>query len=206
MAPTGSGVSPGPFCFPYIEPMIRYSLYLVAAVVGGGGGGTATAQVTPTGAAPARSPGAAVYRGFEPGVRYREFATRARALARRDPLVCNTSKNTAQLMECGVLIRDPADSATFYLSAHVIGGRVSMISFTDSGSPRLVERIKQDLLRRFGKAQRTEIGLWEWKLGGGGRKIVRFSWRGRGGARWVSITLTDQDVIDEIRRFVKRTP
>ncbi|MGH7569443.1 MAG: hypothetical protein ACREL9_10845 [Gemmatimonadales bacterium] len=184
--------------------MIRYPLCLVVAL-----GGSAAAQVTAGGApAPARAPArAAVYRGFEPGVRYREFATRARALARRDPLVCNTSKHTAQLMECGVLIRDPADSATFYLSAHVIGGRVSMISFTDSGGAPLVERVKQDLIRRFGKAQRTEIGMWEWKpAGGGGRKVVRFSWRGRGSARWVSITLTDQDVIDEIRRYVKRTP
>jgi len=32
---------------------------------------------------------------------------------------------------------------------------------------------------------------------------VRFSWRGRGTARWVSITLTDRDVMDRIRKYVR---
>jgi len=33
--------------------------------------------------------------------------------------------------------------------------------------------------------------------------VVRLSWRGRGTARWVSITLTDNDVMDRIRKYVK---
>src|SRR5438128_95705 len=77
-----------------------------------------------------------VYRGFSPGMAYRDFATRAQALARRDTLRCNTSKKTAQLMECGVQIRDPSDSTNFYLSAYVIEGKVAMLSFGDSGGAR----------------------------------------------------------------------
>ena len=47
------------------------------------------------------------YRGFSPGMSYRTFADRARTLAALDTLRCNTSASTAQLMECGVKIRDP---------------------------------------------------------------------------------------------------
>src|SRR2546430_16975831 len=72
------------------------------------------------------------YRGFSPGRAYRDFATRAQALARRDTLRCNTSKRTAQLMECGVQIRDPSDSTNFYLSAYVIEGKVAILSFGNS--------------------------------------------------------------------------
>jgi len=32
---------------------------------------------------------------------------------------------------------------------------------------------------------------------------VRFNWRGRGTARWVSITLMDKDVMDRISAYVK---
>src|SRR6266581_1647512 len=87
-------------------------------------------------AAPPRSGNPAVavpvYRGFSPGAPYRAFAERARALAPRDTLRCNTSRNTAQLMECGVGIRDPADGANFYLSAYVLEGKVAMVAFYDS--------------------------------------------------------------------------
>lgn len=141
------------------------------------------------------------YRGFQPGAPYREFAARARALQRRDPLVCNTSTKTAQLMECGALIRDPADSAGFYLSAYVLEGKVAMVSLGDSGGPRLVERLKLELTRRFGPPHTTGIGTWEWKYG---RRDVRFNWRGRGTARWIYITLADLDVMDRIGTYVRR--
>lgn len=145
---------------------------------------------------------APVYRGFAAGVPYREFAERARALARRDTFRCITSRRTARLMECGVVIRDPADSAGFYLSAYVLDGKIAMVSFTDSGGPRLVERTKSDIGKRFGPAHRTEIGMWEWRKG---REVARFNWRGRGAARWVSITLADYDVMDGISRFARRS-
>src|SRR5262245_35576508 len=118
------------------------------------------AQQTAPPAAPTVTAAALIapaYRGFSPGVSYRDFAARARALQRRDPLVCNTSTKTAQLMECGVLIRDPSDSAGFYLSAYVLEGRVAMVSFGDSGGPQLVERLKLDLTRRFGPPHVTGI-------------------------------------------------
>src|SRR5437867_2747376 len=95
-------------------------------------------------AAQASSPSPPSYRGFTPGTAYREFATRAHALTRpgADPMVCNTSHKTAQLMECGVVIRDPTDSASFYLSAYVLEGKVAMVSFGDSGGVPLVDRLK----------------------------------------------------------------
>lgn len=144
---------------------------------------------------------APIYRGFSPGATYREFAERARALVRRDPLVCNTSTKTAQLMECGGLIRDPADSAGFYLSAYVLEGTVAMVSLGDSGGPQLVERLKLDLTRRFGPPHATGIGTWEWRYG---RRQVRFNWRGRAGIRWIYIALEDRDVLDRISQYVGR--
>jgi hypothetical protein len=140
------------------------------------------------------------YRGFAPGAPYREFAERARSLALSDTLRCNTSRNTAQLMECGVMIRDPQDSAKFYLSAYVLEGKIAMVSLTDSGGPRLLERRKADLAARYGKAQRRQLSMWEWS---NGRRVVRFNWRGRGQARWISITLRDDDVMDGIARYVR---
>jgi hypothetical protein len=156
------------------------------------------AQARPTAPAP---PAAPTYRGFTPGASYREFAQRARALARRDPLVCNTSTKTAQLMECGLLIRDPADSAAFYLSAYVLESKVAMVSLGDSGGPQLVERLKLDLTRKFGPPHTTGIGTWEWQYG---RQQVRFNWRGRRGIRWIYISLTDLDVMDRISHYVGR--
>src|SRR5881409_2389584 len=51
------------------------------------------------------------YRGFTPGISYRAFIERARALADSDVVRCQSSSHTAQLMECGVVIRDPSDVA-----------------------------------------------------------------------------------------------
>jgi len=141
------------------------------------------------------------YRGFVPGVRYREFAERARALAGAGSLVCNTSRRTAQLMECGVAIRDSTDGATFYLSAFVLEGRVAMVSLGDSGGPSLVERVRRDLTARFGAGQRTGVSTVEWVYG---RRVVRFNWRGRGSQRWIFVTLEDRDVTDRINRYARR--
>ena len=147
-------------------------------------------------------PSIPVYRGFSPGMAYRAFADRARALAGREALLCNTSANTAQLMECGVMIRDPADSAHFYLSAYVIEGKIAMVSFYDSGDVRLVERAQRDLVRRFGPAHQRRTGSWEWRTG---RRVARLSWTGRGRARWIYVNLTDKDVMDGISRYVPRS-
>ena len=145
----------------------------------------------------------AAYRGFAPGAAYRDFVQHARALALRDPLVCNTAKHTAQVMECGVVIRDPSDSATFYLSASVIEGHVAMLSFHDSGGPALVDRLRRDLTGRFGPGRRTGRSTIEWAYEGG-RKVIRFNWRGRGNARWIYVSLEDRDVTDRISKYVHR--
>src|SRR5207245_9499122 len=128
---------------------------------------------------------------------------RARELADRDMLRCQTSPHTAQIMECGVVIRDPRDAARFYLSAHFIEGNADVVAFYDSagfGNARgvaLVNRTKQDLTRVFGRPRPLGKSGWEWRYG---RKSVRFSWRGRGTAGWVSGTLADDGVMARIRR------
>lgn len=143
------------------------------------------------------------YRGFAPGRPYQEFAARARQLAgSADALRCNTSRQTAQLMECGVTIRDPSDSARFYVSAYVLEGRIAMVSFTDSGGPRLVEWARRDLTTWLGAPQRRERSMLEWK---NGRRVARLNWRGAGQARWISITLRDDDVMDRIAKYVNRS-
>ena len=154
---------------------------------------------------PPRPPAPPSYRGFAPGAVYREFATQARALTRQgaDPMVCNTSRKTAQLMECGVVIRDPTDSASFYLSAYVLEGKVAMVSFGDSGGVRLVDRLKGELTARFGRPHAVRNGMWQWSFAGGGNvQTVRFTWRGRGSARWIYITISDRRVMDGIARYV----
>lgn len=139
------------------------------------------------------------YRGFAPAVPYRDFASRARAVAQKDPLVCNTSRRTAQLMECGLLIRDPKDSATFYLSAYILEGRVALLSFGDSGSSALVERMQGELQARYGKPKVTGTGTWEWSAG---RQVARFNWRGRGSRRWVFLELRDGAILDSIVKYL----
>jgi hypothetical protein len=41
--------------------------------------------------------------------------------------------------------------------------------------------------------------MLEWTSG---RRVVRLNWRGRGNARWISITLRDDDVMDGIARYI----
>jgi hypothetical protein len=129
---------------------------------------------------------------------YSDFATRARAISRNDILTCQTMRQTAQVMDCGVRVRDPADSASFYLSANVIDGRVSVISLLDSGKVALVKRAQDDMQRRLGAAKRRERSMWEWT---NGRRFIRLNWRGRGEWRVISITLNDRDVMDRIARY-----
>jgi len=161
---------------------------------------------TGTGRRPA-PPSLPVYRGFTPGISYRAFVERARALADSDVLRCQTSPRTAQVMECGVVIRGPGDAARFYLSAHFIEGNADVVAFYDSagfGDKRgvpLVDRTKKELVALFGQPRPIGRSGWEWRYG---RRTVRFSWRGRGTGRWVSITLTDRDVMDRISAYVKR--
>ena len=169
---------------------------------------TGVSQTPPAPApAPARPPVAApAYRGFTPGISYREFLERARPLADSDMVRCQTSPHTAQVMECGVVIRGPNDAARFYLSAHFIEGNADVVAFYDSagfGDKRgvpLVDRTKKELTRLFGRPHPIGKSGWEWRYG---RRAVRFNWRGRGTARWVSITLMDKDVMDRIARYAK---
>jgi hypothetical protein len=141
------------------------------------------------------------YRGFAPAVPYREFAERARALARETPLACNTSRRTAQLMECGVVIRDPADSASFYLSAYILEGRVALLSFGDSGGTPLVDRMQRELTARFGKPTVTGRGTWEWTAG---RQVARLNWRARGPRRYVFLEIRDGAILDSISKYLPR--
>jgi hypothetical protein len=163
--------------------------------------------VTQTPTAPARPPASGpVYRGFTPGISYRAFVERARALADSDVVRCQTSPRTAQVMECGVVIRGPGDAARFYLSAHFVEGNADVVAFFDSagfGDKRgvpLVDRTKKELTGLFGRPRSIGKSGWEWRYG---RRAVRFNWRGRGTARWVSITLMDKDVMDRISAYVK---
>lgn len=147
-----------------------------------------------------------MYRGFMPGISYRAFVERARVLADSDVLRCQTSPRTAQVMECGVVIKDPKDAARFYLSAHFIDGNADIVAFYDSagfGDKRgaaLVDRTKKEMIRLFGHPRAIGKSGWEWTYG---RRAVRLSWRGRGSARWVSITLMDKDVMDRISAYAK---
>jgi hypothetical protein len=176
----------GPVCFSYIGPMtpLLLPLLLLQAV------------------APPPRPFA--YRGFAPGMSYRDFATQARAMAQTsdDILACQTMHQTAQVMDCGVRVRDRVDSARFYLSANVIEGRASVISFVDSGKVALVKRIQDDMRRRLGPPQRRERSMWEWTKG---RRFIRLNWRGGREWRMISITLNDRDVMNRIANYVPKT-
>ncbi len=183
----GPGVTPGPFAFSYIgamAPVLVALLFLQA--------------VPPPPRLPSPRPFA--YRGFAPGMPYRDFAAQARAIAQsnNDILACQTMHQTAQVMDCGVRVRDPVDSARFYLSANVIEGRTSVISFVDSGNVALVRRTQNELRKRLGVPQRREFSMWEWTKG---RRFIRLNWRGGRGWRLISITLNDRDVMDRIARY-----
>jgi len=131
---------------------------------------------------------------------YRDFSAQARALAQSndDILACQTMHQTAQVMDCGVRVRDPVDSARFYLSANVIEGRTSVISFVDSGKVALVRHRQDEMRQRLGVPTRRERSMWEWTRG---RRFIRLNWRGGRGWRVISITLNDRDVMDRIARY-----
>jgi hypothetical protein len=183
----------------WVMRSIRTALLLTAMLPA-----AAVTQTPPGPARPAVS--APVYRGFTPGISYRAFVERARTLADSDVVRCQTSPRTAQVMECGVVIRGPNDAARFYLSAHFVEGNADVVAFYDSagfGDKRgvpLVDRTKKELTRLFGRPRSIGKSGWEWRYG---RRAVRFNWRGRGAARWVSITLMDKDVMDRISAYVK---
>ncbi|HET7791406.1 MAG TPA: hypothetical protein VFK78_11485 [Gemmatimonadales bacterium] len=158
---------------------------------------TRAAQTPARPTAPAPTP--LVYRGFTPGMTYLDFVVRAQSLARADTLRCDTSPHTAQVMDCGLRIKDPADGATFFLSANVIEGRTSVVSFKDSGGVAVVQNAQRDLERRFGPAPKRERGMWEWQAG---RRFVRLTWRGKADWRVASITLNDRDVMDRITHYL----
>ncbi len=153
--------------------------------------------------APPSAPRPFAYRGFAPGMSYRDFSAQARALAptKDDILACQTMRQSAQVMDCGVRMRDPVDSARFYLSANVIEGRTSVISFVDSGKVALVRRTQDDVRRHLGLPQRRERSMWEWTKG---RRFIRLNWRGGRGWRVISITLNDRDVMDRIARYLPK--
>src|SRR5438093_595832 len=100
----------------------------------------------------------------------------------------------------------PKGASRFYLSAHFIEGNADVVAFYDSagfGDKRgipLVDRTKKELTGLFGRPRPIGKSGWEWRYG---RRAVRFNWRGRGTARWVSITLMDKDVMDRIARYAK---
>ena len=167
------------------------------------------AAQTPTAARPTTPATAAppAFRGFAAGATYRDFVRRAGAIqaATDKPMVCNTARATAQLMECGVLIKDPSDGAQFYLAAHFTDGRAAMLSFGDSGSSTRVDALQRELKARFGTPVSTGQGTWEWRYAKG-RQVVRFNWRGRGSSRLMYVTLTDMDVMDRVGQYVPKKP
>src|SRR5258706_10209980 len=153
--------------------------------------------------APPSAPRPFAYRGFTPGMSYRDFSAQARALAptKDEILACQTMRQSAQVMDCGVRMRDPVDSARFYLSANVIEGRTSVISFVDSGTVALVRRTQDDLRKRLGLPQRRERSMWEWTKG---RRFIRLNWRGGRGWRGDSINLQHRPRLDRYPRYLPK--
>lgn len=143
------------------------------------------------------------YRGFSLAAPYAEFTGRASELLVPEarPLLCTTSRRTAQLMECGAVIRDPDDGAGFYLAAYILEGEVAFLSFGDSGTTQLVARTQHDLSVRFGQPRAAKAGMWEWHSG---HQFARLTWRGRGAMRWIYISLWDDAVMARISRYVSR--
>ena len=154
----------------------------------------------PQGATATPPPRPFAYRGFAPGMAYRDFASRARSIAQSDSdiLSCQTMHNTAQVMDCAVRVRDPVDSARFYLSANVIESRTSVIAFVDSGKIALVRRTQEDMRKRLGPPSRRERSMWEWTKG---KRFIRLNWRGGRDWRVISITLNDRDVLARIAHY-----
>lgn len=151
-----------------------------------------------------QSNGPMTYHGFALAVPYGAFAARAEALTASDsaPLLCNTSRRTAQLMECGVQTFDPTDHSRFYVAAYVLEGKVAYLSFGDSGTSELVARAQRDVQKHFGRpGPSSRAGMWEWRSG---TQVARLTWRGRGGARWIFISLRDDALLDRIAHYVPR--
>src|SRR5262249_38513736 len=155
---------PGPVFFILGRPMRALTVALLA---------------TPALLAGQTSTGLLPYRGFHPGVSSAEFTTRARSITKEGatPLLCNTSTRTAQVMECGVIIRDPDDGAEFYLSGHFIDGRADVVSFGDSGTTDLVVRMQRELRARYGAPHPVGTASWQWRQGA---QFIRLTWRARG--------------------------
>lgn len=145
------------------------------------------------------------YRGFRTGDSYRDFARRARAfqVVTTLPFVCSTARHTAQIMECRAAIRDSSDGAAFRLTAHFVEGRAGFVWFGDSGEVALVERMQRELRDALGAPTRVTRGTWEW---GTPRRFTRLNWRARAEARWVSVTLTDLDVLDGVAAYLTPAP
>jgi hypothetical protein len=145
------------------------------------------------------------YRGFALTAPYAEFTRQAGTLLApdADPLLCTTSRRTAQLMECGAVIRDTSDGAGFYLAAYILEGEVAFLSFGDSGEVSLVTRAQRDLVARLGPPRAVKTGMWEWRSG---RQFARLTWRGRGTKRWIYIALWDDGVMARISRYANRRP
>lgn len=149
------------------------------------------------------APDSLSYRGFTLASPYGAFIQRARVMTASDssPLYCNTSRRTAQLMECAVQTFDPADSARFYVAAFVLEGKVAFLSFGDSGTNAIVDRAQKDMKTHFGRPSASRAGMWEWRSG---RQVARLTWRGRGTARWIYISLRDEPLMDRIASYVPR--
>src|SRR2546427_5908639 len=102
----------------YIDRVATLRRALLAVVAPG----VIAAQVTARPPASSPLPPSPPYRGFSPGIRYRAFVERSPALAHSDVLRCHSSPHTAQILECGVAIRDPRAAARFYLNAPFVEG------------------------------------------------------------------------------------
>jgi len=161
------------------------------------------AQTPVAAPAAAPAPDSLSYRGFTLASPYGAFIQRARAMAASDsnPLYCNTSRRTAQLMECAVQTFDPADSARFYVAAFVLEGKIAFLSFGDSGTSAIVDRAQEDMKTHFGRPSASRVGMWEWRAG---KQVARLTWRGRGSARWIYISLRDDPLMDRISSYVPR--
>src|SRR2546426_410958 len=94
----------------------------------------------------------------------------------------------------------PIHTALLLVATGPVVAFYASAGFGDRRGVPLVDRTKKELPRLFGRPHPIGKSGWEWRYG---RRAVRFNWRGRGTARWVSITLMDKDVMDRIARYAK---
>jgi hypothetical protein len=137
------------------------------------------------------------YRGLAPGASLSDFARSANTLASQDSLTCRTSAHTAALMECGVTITDGETTPT--LNAFVIGGRIGLLSVTDSGGAALVARWRDALTAAYGPGVMTRRAMIQWASG---ERVARLTWRASGDVRWISLTLAHEETLAQIERFL----